>query len=177
MKENDYINNLFSSSSSESDENEHGLPLIDTPPLLKQKLYDIAEVSPSQNIAGEKSERWYTNLFVFPNVASVAACALLATIGFQYYQQQKMLGQLNQAQEDLATAVYYLNEATRITRTEVLASLNTNVKQMYVNNPAASADNAVSPNDRPPKIECWREKGHVKGADCRNINEINGTRL
>lgn len=177
MKENDYINNLFSSSSNESDENEHDFPLVDAPPQLKKKLYDIAEVSSSQDIAGEKSECWYTNIFALPRVASVAACVLVMLVGFQYYQQQKMLGQFNQAQEDLATAVYYLNEATRITRTEVLASFQPNLKQRYVNIPAASTDSTVSPNDRSPEKECWGGEIGLEDIDCRNTNEIKGTRL
>jgi len=53
-------------------------------------------------------------------------------MGFQFYQQQQTLKQLEQAQTDLATALHYLGEANRITRAQVLDSLNDNINKTRV---------------------------------------------
>ncbi|MBT8114060.1 MAG: hypothetical protein KJP04_01675, partial [Arenicella sp.] len=48
------------------------------------------------------------------------------------YQQQQTLNQLEQAQADLATALHYLGEANKITRAQMVSSLNENMQKAAV---------------------------------------------
>ncbi len=121
--ETDYLDKLFASSSDVTDEAEVAFPLVDAPENLGEKLYAITESKP---ISSSSIERRFTHSW--PKVTSIAASILAVIMGFQFYQQQQTLKQLEQAQADLATALHYVAEANRITRAQVLSTLNTNMK-------------------------------------------------
>lgn len=123
MKENEteYLNRLFAADVAEEQEAE--FPMVDTPETLNEKLYAIAE----PKLVGANTGR--QGMFnSWPKLTSIAACLLVAIMGVQFYQQQQTLNQLERAQADLATALHYLGEANRITRAQVLESVNENVK-------------------------------------------------
>ena len=123
-KETEYLNSLFASSANEVDESEIDFPLLDVPVNLTDKLYAIAKptLSSSHSIERRPFKSW-------PKFASVAASLLMAVVLIQVYQQQQTLKQLEQAQTDLATALHYLGEANKITQTQMLNALNTNVRE------------------------------------------------
>lgn len=125
--ETDYLNTLFSSSSDVTDEAEIEIPLCDVSETLSDKLYAVSESTPANkaNVKRGFFESW-------PKVTSVAASLLIALVGFQFYQQQQTLKQLEQAQGDLATALHYLGEANRIARAQVRDSLNENINKAGV---------------------------------------------
>jgi len=117
----DYLNKLFTRSTNETEE-EIDFPLVDVPAELTGKLFAIAEAT---NKASVQKKGLFQS---WAKVASIAASLLVAVVVFQLYQQQQTLNQLEQAQADLATALHYLGQANKITRAQVLNSLNTNIK-------------------------------------------------
>jgi len=143
MKDNeqDYLDKLFTPSSRFSDEAEVELPLLDVPQKLNDKLYAIAAVDPT----AKDEQSLYRN---WPKVSSIAASLLLAFIGFQFFQQQQTLNQLEQAQADLATALHYLGEANRITQEQVLNSLNNNMNKARIKPAMEIEQETLTPNSR-----------------------------
>lgn len=159
MKENevDYLNKLFASSSDVTDKAEVDFPLLDVPEGLSSKLHDITKATrldpaatassiandvlnnqvPTNNDSSTDSSTNSSTVTwgVFnswPKVTSIAASLFVAVLGFQFYQQQQTLNQLEQAQADLATALQYLGDANRIARSQVMDSLNDNMKKAGV---------------------------------------------
>ena len=126
-KETDFLNELFASSSGENDESETDFPLVDVPENLADKLYAITESAAGNTPSIKKliAGSW-------PKITSIAASLLVAVVVFQVYQQQQTLKQLEQAQADLATALHYLGEANKITRTQMRISLNENMKKAAI---------------------------------------------
>jgi hypothetical protein len=122
-KESEFLNSLFIASSDQADESEVDFPMVDVPANLTEKLYAITQptLSNSNLIKQRTFKSW-------PKFASVAASLLMVVVLMQVYQQQQTLNQLEQAQIDLATALHYLGEANEITRTQMLKTLNTNMK-------------------------------------------------
>lgn len=121
-KETEYLNTLFTGFSAEADGVEDDVPMVDVPAELTGKLFAISE-------AGYKQTAPKIGFFnSWAKMASVAASLLVAVVLFQVYQQQQTLKQLEQAQADLATALHYLGQANKITRAQVINSLNTNIK-------------------------------------------------
>jgi len=129
MKDNEieYLDKLFASSSDVNNEVDIEYPLLDVPDGLNRKLHAITEPSLVSTATVKRGffERW-------PKVTSIAASLLVTVVGFQFYQQQQTLKQLEHAQNDLATALHYLGEANRITRAQVLNSLNNNINKAGV---------------------------------------------
>ena len=126
-EEQDYLHTLFAKSANETDEAATDFPLIDVPADLTANLYAVTESAPSSSHS--------TKLRAFmswPKFASVAASLLMAVVLMQVYQQQQTLRQLKQAQTDLATALHYLGEANKITRVQMLNSLNSNMQKAAV---------------------------------------------
>ncbi len=127
QSETEYLNKLFSESSDVTEQAEVGVPQVDVPASLTEELYAIANSAPT-SVNPEKSAK----VFTFPKVATIAASLFVAVMGFQFYQQQQTIKQLEQAQSDLATALHYLGEANRIAQSQVLNSLNDNIKKAGV---------------------------------------------
>ena len=129
MKDNEkiYLDRLFSSSLNKAGDAEVEIPLVPVPEGLSGKLNAIAEMSDGSSKNELASKRGF--LISWPQVTGVAASLLVALMGFQFYQQQQTLKQLEQAQSDLATALHYLGEANRITQEQVLNSLNENIQK------------------------------------------------
>jgi hypothetical protein len=127
--ETEYLNKLFTRSSSELDESEMDFPLVDVPANLSDQLYAITGHALSSTGATKQGvfKSWSNKSW--PKFASVAASLLMAVVLMQVYQQHQTLNQLEQAQTDLATALRYLGEANEITRTQMLNALNTNMKK------------------------------------------------
>jgi len=144
MKDNetDYLDTLFAPTSDVTGEAELDLPLVDVPDGLSSKLYAIAEPTLASVASGNDVKAHGVNTYdstlkhgffgAWPKVTGIAASLLVAIMGFQFYQQQQTLKQLEQAQTDLATALHYLGEANRITRAQVLDSLNGNINKTRV---------------------------------------------
>ena len=126
-RESDYLNELFSKSSDDVGDTEIDFPLLDVPANLSDDLYAITGATLSANQSSGKH-----NFISWPKFASVAASLLMAIVLVQVYQQQKTLQQLEQAQTDLATALHYLGEANKITRAQVINSLNENMQKAGV---------------------------------------------
>lgn len=148
MKENetDYLDKLFASSSDVTDQAEVDFPLVDVPENLSNKLHAIAE-SASISTTPANAARVKRRVFKhWPAVTSVAASLFVAVMGFQFYQQQQTLKQLEQAQADLATALHYLGEANRITRAQVGNSLKDNMKKAGVEPALEIGRDSVLPN-------------------------------
>lgn len=123
----DYLDKLFAPSSGAAHETEVEFPIIEVSEDLSAKLYAITG-SASDGVVTVKRgvfERW-------PRMASIAASLLVAIVGFQFYQQQQTLKQLEHAQGDLVTALHYLGEANRIARTQIFNSLNNNMNKAGV---------------------------------------------
>jgi len=150
MKDNetDYLDKLFSTSSDVSDEAEVGFPLVEVPEGLGNKLHAIVDSAPAGVSPTEQRgvNRWSV-------ITSVAASLFIAIVGFQFYQQQQTLKQLEQAQADLATALHYLGEANRITRAQVRSSLNTNLKKNEIEPAIEFEWDGVIPRQRESKPE------------------------
>jgi hypothetical protein len=150
MKDNEteYLNKLFASASDATDDADEEVPLIDVPKSLSNKLYAIAE--PTQVGTGAVKQGFFAS---WPTLTSIAAGLLVAVMGFQFYQQQQTLKQLERAQADLATALHYLGEANRITRSQVLNSVNENMKRAGVKPAVEIGRDAISPaiNMREPE--------------------------
>lgn len=159
MKQNetDYLNKLFASSSDVSNEVEVTVPQVDVPESLSQNLHAIADSLPASAatvntavMANTVTESVTTEkrgvVFNFPTFAGLAASLFVAIMGFQFYQQQQTLKQLEQAQADLATALHYLGEANRIARTQVRDSLNDNIKKAGVDPVIETGRKALRPN-------------------------------
>ncbi|MFT5574008.1 MAG: hypothetical protein ACI9FR_002944 [Cryomorphaceae bacterium] len=131
MKDNEteYLNKLFTKSSSELDESEIDFPLVDVPADLSNQLYAITgpALSSSGSIKQGVFKSWSNK--AWPKFASVAASLLMAVVLLQVYQQNQTLNQLEQAQADLTTALHYLGEANKITQTQMLNALNANMKK------------------------------------------------
>lgn len=126
-QEPDFLDELFASTSDVSDEAEVDIPLVDVPENLGGKLYAIAESEPeSMTPHAEVSAKW-RYFYGWPKATSIAVSVFVAVMGFQFYQQQQTIKQLEQAQADLATALHYLGEANRITQAQVLNSLSDNI--------------------------------------------------
>jgi len=123
-QETDYLDKLFASSSDLTDEVQVDFPLVEVPESLDDKLCTIAERTASVGNASGKPGFFKS----WPRITSTAASLLVAIVGFQFYQQQQTLQQLEQAQNDLATALHYLGEANRITQEQLTNSLNDNIK-------------------------------------------------
>ena len=149
-QETDYLDKLFASSSDVTDEAEVEVPLVDVPKSLGGKLYAIADSAPI-GVASEYGVTVKRSFFQsWPKVTSIAASLFVAIVGFQFYQQQQALTQLEQAQTDLATALYYLGEANRITRAEVLNSLNENMNKAGVVPAMEIGRDTVTPDFKKP---------------------------
>ena len=124
--ESDYLDSLFSPESG-SDASNDEFPLCDVPSDLTQKLYAIAEEPQTEQLPPK------AKVFDFwPKLTAVAASLLVAVVVAQFYQQQQTIKQLEQAQADLKTALHYLGEANRIARSEVLESVNKNMRRAGV---------------------------------------------
>jgi len=154
--ESEYLDKLFATSSDVTDEVEVDIPQAELSDGLTERLYGIAETLP-ESAAPEKTEATIdatqgtgAKIFAFPKFAAVAASLFVAVMGFQFYQQQKTLRQLEQAQADLATALQYLGEANRIARSEVLGSLQENMQKAAVKPAVRMSRDALMPkfNDR-----------------------------
>ncbi|MFT5612119.1 MAG: hypothetical protein ACI9WC_000574 [Arenicella sp.] len=139
-KESEFLNSLFTRSSEQADESEVDFPMVDVPTNLTEKLYSITQptLSSSNSIKQRSFKSW-------PKFASVAASLLMAVVLMQVYQQQQTLNQLEQAQIDLATALHYLGEANKITRIQMLKTLNTNMKKAAFAPVIEIGRDAVSP--------------------------------
>lgn len=148
MKKNEteYLNKLFTSSSDKNDEAE--VPLVHVPEGLSEKLYAIAETTPVSARSAKRSffKGW-------PNLTRIAATLMVAAVGFQFYQQQQTLKQLEQAHADLATALHYLGEANRITRMQVLNSFNDNMRNAGIKPAIKVEQDDVSPTREPRNPE------------------------
>ena len=129
MKQNetDYLDTLFASSSDANDEQEIDIPQRDVSVELNRRLIAISDQDPKR-----ESPQAVAKIFRFPKMISIAASVFVAVFGFQLYQHQQTLKQLDQAQADLATALHYLGQANRIARSQVLNSLNDNIKKAGV---------------------------------------------
>jgi hypothetical protein len=123
-KETEYLNKLFATSTSEENGSEIDFPLIEVPANLSDRLYAISEPALGSSNSGRPAVSNF-----WPKFASVAASLLLAVVLTQAYQQQQTLKQLEQAQTDLSTALHYLAEANKITQTQMLNALNSNMKK------------------------------------------------
>jgi len=133
MKDNetDYLDTLFAPTSDVTGEAELDLPLVDVPDGLSSKLYAIAEPTLASVASGNDVKAHGVNTYdstlkhgffgAWPKVTGIAASLLVAIMGFQFYQQQQTLKQLEQAQTDLATALQ-----------QVLDSLNDNINKTRV---------------------------------------------
>ncbi|GAA6136918.1 hypothetical protein NBRC116583_06650 [Arenicella sp. 4NH20-0111] len=174
MKENevDYLNKLFASSSDVTDEAEVDYPLVDVPEGLSDRLLGLADsdpkpvseqpslanVDPSKLGPDSKSNNIIWGVFnSWTRVTSIAASLFVAVMGFQFHQQQQTIKQLEQAQADLATALEYLGEANRIARSQVIDSLNDNMKKAGVE-PALkigrnAMQDALEPNTEQPELD------------------------
>lgn len=126
--ETDYLNKLFDSSLDLYESNDVEIPLVHPPKHLTRKLYAIVDDGDTRTFT---SSRW-------PKFTSIAASLFMAVIVVQFYQQQQTMKQLELAQEDLATALHYLSQANRITREQVLESLN--AEDRYRVRPAMDKD-------------------------------------
>ena len=142
-KETDYLDKLFASSSDITDEAEVEFPMVEVPEDLGGKLYAIAESAPAG--AAPAGPRFFKS---WSPIASIAATFLIAVVGFQFYQQQQTMKQLEQAQADLATALHYLGEANRIARAQVRDSLNENMRKAGVEPAIEFGRDVVIPNLR-----------------------------
>lgn len=148
IQETDYLDILFASSSDVTEEVEVEVPLIGVPEGLDEKLYAIVESSAQGTGVAPVAEtvvkpRFFQN---WSKVSSIAATLAIMFIGFQFYQQQQALRQLEQAQADLATALHYLSEANRITQSQVLNSVNDNIKKAGVEPALEIGRESVIPN-------------------------------
>ncbi len=154
--ESEYLDKLFATSSDVTDEVEVDIPQAELTEGLTEKLYGIAETLPESakpaqsELIAQVSQGAGAKIFAFPKYAAVAASLFVAVMGFQFYQQQKTLRQLEQAQADLATALHYLGEANRIARSEVLGSLQDNMQKAAVKPAVRMSRDALMPkfNDR-----------------------------
>lgn len=151
--ETEYLNKLFTSSSDDSDESETDFPLSDVPANLSEKLYAISEPALSTSYSIKKRSIWS-----WPKFASIAASALMAVVLLQVYQQQQTLKQLEQAQSDLATALQYLSDANQITRSQMLAALNENMKKAAITPVVEIGRGSLLPNV--DSLELKTEKSH-----------------
>ena len=146
--EKDYLDKLFAASSDATDEAEVDFPLVDVPEGLGDKLYAIADSTPVST--APVARRYFKN---WPKLTSIAATFLIAVIGFQFYQQQQTLKQLEQAQTDLATALHYLGEANRITREQVQATVRENMRNAGVRPAIEIGRELVPPQWKEPEPE------------------------
>lgn len=156
LNEVDYLNKLFASSSDVSDEVEVDVPEAEMPDGLSGKLHAIAEKAPnSELISTVAAKSKLSNVFNWPVAASIAASFFVAVLGFQFYQQQQTLRQLEQAQADLSTALHYIGEANRIARSQVAESLNENIKRAGVQPAKEIGRDALLPDlkKRKPKTQ------------------------
>ena len=140
-KETDYLNKLFSSELNDADAE---VPMLEVPSTLSDKLRAIPETSlhQSEPIKHRIAKVW-------PKFTGIAASLLVAVVVFQLYQQQQTLKQLEQAQADLAIALQYLGEANEIARAQVLATLNSNMQKASVRPVIEISREAVLPNLKP----------------------------
>lgn len=146
QSETDYIDKLFASSSDVTDQAEVEIPLVGVPEGLSEKLHAITD-SDSVGVAPKHNATVKRGFFQsWPKVTSIAASLVVAFMGIQFYQQQQTLKQLEQAQADLATALHYLGEANRITRAQVLNSVNENMKKAGVEPAMEIGRESVIPN-------------------------------
>lgn len=131
MKQNEeeYLNTLFASSSDVTDKADIAYPLVDAPKNFKETLYGIAETAPLRAAPIDNAPAKWVVSNSWPKVSGIAASLFVAVMGFQFYQQQQTLKQLQQAQADLAVALQYLGEANRIARSQILDSLNDNIQK------------------------------------------------
>ncbi len=147
QNENDYLNKLFSSSSDLSNEVEVEIPEFEPSESLSSRLYGIADVRPERKADVEFDRiRPGHRVLSWPKVSAIAASFFVAIFGFQFYQQQQTLRQLEQAQADLATAMRYLSEANRIAQVQVLDSLNQNIKKAGIEPALEIGRDALAPN-------------------------------
>ena len=161
MKQNeiDYLNKLFAVSSDLSDQAEVAVPEVEVPEGLSERLKAIDESKPAPVITETVSVAKKRKVLSFPQVASIAASLFVAIMGFQFYQQQQTIKQLEQAQADLATALEYIGEANRIAGTQVLNSLNENMKKagvepaMQIGRDALRDSLSPNPTDPEPKTQ------------------------
>ena len=145
----DYLDTLFALSSDESDAAQGGFPLVDVPDTLNRRLTAIVHLVPASGDSFPASGALPPAapakphiLASWPTATSIAATLLVTLVGFQFYQQQQTLNQLEQAQADLTTALHYLGEANRITRAQVVNSLNETVGEEMINARANARTNA-----------------------------------
>jgi len=134
MKHNEagYLDRLFASSSDVTDAAEVAVPLVTAPEGLDERLYAIAESISATKMTQSHVHTNRSMALSWSKITGIAASFLVVIMGFQFYQQQQTLKQLAQAQADLATALHYLGQANRITRSQVLGSLNENMKKAGV---------------------------------------------
>ncbi len=124
FNETEYVNTLFAKASDGIAKMETDFPLLDIPENLSDELYSISETS--KKINKDQAHRSW------PKFASIAASLLIAIVLMQVYQQHQTLRQLEQAQADLVTALHYLGEANKITRAQMLNTLNTNMRNAAI---------------------------------------------
>ncbi len=146
-----YLDRLFSSSSDVTGEAEVDIPLVAVPDDLGGKLVAIAESAPAARVYELDAKRGLS--MSWSKVTGIAASLLVAIMGFQFYQQQQTLKQLERAQSDLATALHYLGEANRITRAEVLNSLNANMNKAGVLPAIEIERDTFTPNFKSHELE------------------------
>ena len=139
-RETEYLNKLFTGTSDEAEQSEIDFPLLEVPASLSDKLSVIADTS-TTTIATSKASVFKS----WPKMTSIAASGLVALVLFQSYQQQQTLKQLEQAQADLSTALHYLGEANKITRAQVLNSLNQNFTKATISPAIEQGKEAVLP--------------------------------
>ena len=145
--ESDYLDKLFASSLDEKREREIDIPQLDLPSDLNGRLKAIAD----QKIV-DSSSASDARVFSFPKLAAIAATLFVGIFAFQLVQHHRTLQQLEQAQADLATALHYIGQANQIARSQVLNSLNDNIKRAGIN-PAVEIGRdtlreSLSPNSR-----------------------------
>lgn len=104
----------------DGDLNDTDFPLVEPPPSLRIQLYRIAD-RPNRII---RRFRW-------PALAASLIGAV--TIGFQVAQYQHRQVQFETAKRELATALYYLNEANQKANESIQATLKASFEKSAVN--------------------------------------------
>ncbi|NND83507.1 MAG: hypothetical protein HKN50_13850 [Gammaproteobacteria bacterium] len=137
-QETEFLNKLFAGQPADDSRSQAGIPLLDVPEHLSDRLYAIPETIEATETSSERlhqraSAAWSSSWSMsWQKVGGIAASLLVAVVVFQVYQQQQTLKQLEQAQADLAVALHYLGQANEITRVHMRKTLNSNIKKAAV---------------------------------------------
>lgn len=127
LNETEFLNKLFDQSNHDHVEGEHDFPLVDVSANLTADLYAITEADLNCEPINKLSA-----FRAWPKWAGMAAGLFIAIILLQIYDQRQTIKQLEQAQQDLATALHYLGEANQITQIQMLNTLNSNMQKATI---------------------------------------------